>query len=98
MKFVIASIAAVALAGAAQADDHKQPAGDPGKKDARGITVHSMEGTAPSGANKTWTAADGTVYQVNPNQSAVFTPRQGEADLPPCTEERTDRCVQTYER
>ena len=94
MKYLIAAAAAMAMAGAAHADHHGKK-GDP-ETDMHGHKVYSMKAETPAGANKTWTAADGKRYVVNPNQEAVFAQKQGEADLPPCSAERTDRCVQTY--
>ena len=68
------------------------------ERDARGIPVVSMPADAPSGANQAVTIPAGAQVTVNPNQAQVFQSRQSTEEFPPCTRERTDRCVQNYER
>jgi hypothetical protein len=66
--------------------------------DARGIPVVSKDAVAPSGANQTVPTTPGVQLVPAPNQQAVFAPQPATETFPPCTRERTDRCVQTYER
>lgn len=68
------------------------------ERDARGIAVISMPAEAPAGANQMTNVPAGAQVSVNPNQAQVFQPRQATEEFPPCTRERTDRCVQNYER
>jgi hypothetical protein len=67
------------------------------ERDARGIPVISDPATAPAGANQPFTVPQGAQVVLNPQQQ-VFTPQPAQGEMPPCTREVTDRCVQTYER
>ncbi|WP_162806525.1 hypothetical protein [Sphingosinicella terrae] len=67
-------------------------------RDARGIPVVSAPAEVPAGANQSPPVQAGAVFQPNPNQQQVFTPRPAEGEFPPCSRTVTDRCVQTYER
>ncbi|HWH22391.1 MAG TPA: hypothetical protein VNT25_03740 [Allosphingosinicella sp.] len=73
-----------------------EPAGGV-ERDARGIPVVSAQAEAPSGANQPVSIPAGAQVVPSPNQRAVFATRQATEEFPPCTAERTDRCVQTYE-
>ena len=69
------------------------------EEDARGISVVSDPATAPAGANQPVSAPPGATVVPSANQSAVFATEPTPAeDYPPCTDEVTDNCVQTYER
>ncbi|MFN3944510.1 MAG: hypothetical protein ACK4K7_06245 [Allosphingosinicella sp.] len=92
MKTYIIAAAALLASGAAVAQT-----GQAVETDARGIPVVSMPAEAPAGANQTPPAGAAQVVPA-PNQGQVFAPRQATEEFPPCTRERTDRCVQTYER
>jgi hypothetical protein len=109
MKAVIFA-AALMLGGAALAqDDTQAPPPDAGatqvepgnnapERDARGIPVVSAPATAPAGANQPFTVPPGAQVVLQPQQQ-VFAPQPASnADMPPCTREVTDHCVQTYER
>jgi hypothetical protein len=74
-----------------------QPGNQNPETDARGIPVISDPATAPAGTNQALPAGATQVVPA-PNQAQAFTPRQATEEFPPCTRERTDRCVQTYER
>ena len=63
-------------------------------RDARGIPVVSDPAQAPEGVNQPIPATGQLV--VSPNQ-AIPT-QQASEEYVPCTRERTDNCVQTYER
>ena len=81
-------VAALLIGGAANA----QPTPE---VDARGIPVVSEQATPPEGTNQP--VQPGAQLVVQPNPGAFATRPSTEA-APPCTRERTDRCVQTYER
>lgn len=68
------------------------------ERDARGIPVVSDQAEAPSGANQPVSVPAGAQVVPSPNQRAVFATRTAAGEFPPCNAERTDRCVQTYER
>ncbi len=67
------------------------------ERDARGIPVVSDQATPPPGTNQPVSVTPGATVVPTPNPQA-FAPRQATEEFPPCTRERTDRCVQTYER
>lgn len=68
------------------------------ERDARGIPVVSDAATTPAGANQMMTVPAGATVVAAPNQGQVFMTKASTETAPPCTRERTDRCVQTYER
>jgi hypothetical protein len=97
MKTLI--FAAALLAGsAAIAQQSSAPSNQAPERDARGIPVVSDPAEVPAGANQTATIAPGSVFQPNPNQAQVFTPRPATETYPACSRTVTDNCVQTYER
>ena len=81
-------LAALLVGGAAYA----QPAVE---RDARGIPVMSDQAMPPAGTNQP--VPQGVQVVPTPNPQA-FAPQPASEVAPPCTRERTDRCVQTYER
>jgi hypothetical protein len=88
MKSAILATALLVAGGAAYA----QPTPE---VDARGIPVVSEQATPPAGTNQPVPQGVPIVAQPNPG---AFAPRPATEVAPPCTRERTDRCVQTYER
>lgn len=90
--------AALALSGAAIAQTTPPSTDAAPARDSRGIPVASMPAQAPEGANRAVTVPPGSEVVVSPDQAQAFTPRQATEEFPPCTRERTDRCVQNYER
>jgi hypothetical protein len=85
-------------ASADQPGQQVAPGNDAPERDARGIPVISAPATAPAGANQPFTVPPGAQVVLQPQQQ-VFAPQPAaNTDLPPCTREVTDHCVQTYER
>lgn len=68
------------------------------ERDARGIPVVSDPATPPPGVNQSVTIPQGATVVPAPNQQEMFATRPGDAEYPACTRERTDNCVQAYER
>ena len=100
MKTLICAVALFA-GGAAIAQTGTQtsaPGNQNVERDARGIPVVSDPAEVPAGANQAAPIPPGAVFQPNPNQAAVFTPRPATEDYPACSRTVTDNCVQTYER
>lgn len=74
------------------------PSNSAPERDARGIPVVSDPAEVPAGANQTAAIPPGAVFQPNPNQGQVFTPRPATEEYPACSRTVTDNCVQSYER
>ena len=97
MKTVLFA-AALLVSGSALAQQTSAPGNASPERDARGIPVVSDPAEVPAGANEARPVPPGAVFTPNPNQQAVFSPRQAAENYPACSRTVTDNCVQTYER
>lgn len=82
--------AAALLAGGTAVAQQPAPA-----RDARGIPVVSDEATPPPGVNQPVPAS---AQLVAPTAPQTIPTMESSDDYPVCTRERTDNCVQAYER